>query len=140
MQIIQLTKEVSLHVSDKMSYEDELLVEKIVAMAPKSKNGITLQLVADCTCKYFHFTLEEIQKKSNTKKYAIARQCICILYLDYKLDYSMQEVANFLGRKSHAIVFNAERISSNNKMQHYVSEIKLLIQESIQQSDVNIIS
>lgn len=137
MQIIKLTEKVSVHASDDISYEEQLLLNKIISTFKPNKKGVTLEIITEYTCKYFNCTYEEMKTGGNMTKYSSARQAICILFLHYKLSYSMQSIAQYLGRKSHALIHNAKKNENKKPMCNYISDIKKLIETSNQQNHVD---
>lgn len=114
-----------------MTNEEKLIIGEIRNILKKKRAGVTLQMIADCTCDYLGCRLEDVLGPCRIAKFCMARDVICILSRHYKLNYSMSTVAKFLGRKSHASVFNSYKKNRYRETDNVVKDVDNIIQQRI---------
>ncbi len=78
--------------------------EKGMVITPK----MTIQFVAECICKEYKITMDQMKSKSRKREYAECRQVICYLvYKHFDLNISLEKVGSFLGNRDHTTVIYA---------------------------------
>jgi len=112
----------------------ELTAEVIKGLYQKEKKKVTLDLIMEKVCSFFHISTHEITSRTRRKDILTPRQIA--MYLARELtDYSLMAIAEEFGGKDHTTVIHAYRkikskLSQDSYLSNVVEQIKRMLVES----------
>lgn len=95
------------------------------------KEAVTMDRIADVTCRYFHITKEDMTGKKKTKEIVEPRQ-ICIYLITELMNVPLASIGSYFGGRDHTTIMHArDKISddlhNNKRLEMQIGDIKGMI-------------